>query len=689
MDLITYPLNNIEYRAEDAELFHCTRTSGVWAEKSFTCTVSGEDNNITVDKGVAWIQNTEFAGKVVAMKGVTVIDAGVADDLNDRIDVVAIQFDANENETKIVVKHGDPVLTNPQIPKINRSGGLFELYLCSIYRTAGKTAISASDVTDLRLNPDYCGLMADSVTKIDTSMIESQVTELIDFLKSQIDDLSLTAENVTYDNSESEIEAENLQDAVDHIIQSVIDAKKVATNYLSENNSGSLEVGIVNGNSWKGYRAQIASDAVNILDKSGGEVASFASNVVKFTAPQIDVSGKIRGKAVGGVYHKGRDNALIASTNSATASAYFPVVDVKAQTGDWSIGCFGDSLYFVRTADSDYDSNTNNTKRIIMKYDGSMELPNSVVINPDSTTYASFIAKRKIGSTTYQADFGVGNPAVGEASAHMRFLDPEGLALNVLVLRADYAALSRGSFMAPGGFVMGNGSWFKMADSSGVARNMICMNSSDQYFVGYSSLVDNHGSIYYDGRLITMRSRTTIGFNVYCYESTPPKAVYFVNGGSGHPMFRPATTGYGYIGGSNYRWAAVYATNGTIQTSDRNAKENILDIDSRYEELFMRLRPVTYKLKGKEHDRTHVGFIAQEVEEAMAEVGLTAEDFAALCIDDKTEYDEKTGEERIVFDENGEPVKLYSLRYQEFDGLYARMIQKLMKRIEELEKRIA
>lgn len=219
MNLITYPLNNIEYRAEDAELFHCTRTSGVWAEKSFTCTVSGEDNNITVDKGVAWIQNTEFAGKVVAMKGVTVIDAGVADDLNDRIDVVAIQFDANENETKIVVKHGDPVLTNPQIPEINRSGGLFELYLCSIYRTAGKTAISSSDVTDLRLNPDYCGLMADSVTKIDTSMIESQVTELIDFLKSQIDDLSLTSENVIYDNSTSGAKSENAQDAIDEVFE--------------------------------------------------------------------------------------------------------------------------------------------------------------------------------------------------------------------------------------------------------------------------------------------------------------------------------------------------------------------------------------------------------------------------------------------------------------------------------------
>ena len=29
MSVITYPLNNIEYTASDAELYNCTRTSGV------------------------------------------------------------------------------------------------------------------------------------------------------------------------------------------------------------------------------------------------------------------------------------------------------------------------------------------------------------------------------------------------------------------------------------------------------------------------------------------------------------------------------------------------------------------------------------------------------------------------------------------------------------------------------------
>ena len=104
MAFITYPLNNIDYTAEDAELFHCTRTSGIWAEDSFPISVTGADNSVTVGKGLAWINNEEFSGKVTALKSAEVLDMGVADGTYPRIDVVAIQFNANNNETDIVVK---------------------------------------------------------------------------------------------------------------------------------------------------------------------------------------------------------------------------------------------------------------------------------------------------------------------------------------------------------------------------------------------------------------------------------------------------------------------------------------------------------------------------------------------------------------------------------------------------------
>ena len=115
--MITYPLNNIDYTAEDAELFHCTRTSGVWAKDSFQLSVTGANNNIVVGKGIAWINNKEFSGKVVALKSAKKVDLGIADSSYPRIDVVAIQFNVNNNSTDIVVKKGTPA-ANPVRPAI-------------------------------------------------------------------------------------------------------------------------------------------------------------------------------------------------------------------------------------------------------------------------------------------------------------------------------------------------------------------------------------------------------------------------------------------------------------------------------------------------------------------------------------------------------------------------------------------
>ena len=51
-----------------------------------------------------------------------------------------------------------------------------------------------------------------------------------------------------------------------------------------------------------------------------------------------------------------------------------------------------------------------------------------------------------------------------------------------------------------------------------------------------------------------------------------------------------------------------------------------------------------------------------------------------------TEYNEETQEETPILDENGEPEKMYSLRYSEFVALNTHMIQRLTKRVEALEE---
>ena len=163
----------------------------------------------------------------------------------------------------------------------------------------------------------------------------------------------------------------------------------------------------------------------------------------------------------------------------------------------------------------------------------------------------------------------------------------------------------------------------------------------------------------------------------------------------------PDVNGMLTLGSPNHKWGTIYANNGSINTSDRNLKNTIQLLDDRYIQFFMKLLPVSFKFNDGTSGRTHIGFIAQDVEQAMNEVGLTDLEFAGFCKDQKTipvkktakvkAFNEKTGEEEwkeitYVKDEPVEGEYIYSLRYEEFIALNTAVIQNLIKRVEKLEK---
>lgn len=156
--------------------------------------------------------------------------------------------------------------------------------------------------------------------------------------------------------------------------------------------------------------------------------------------------------------------------------------------------------------------------------------------------------------------------------------------------------------------------------------------------------------------------------------------------------FRAATNfcclkdGAASLGTSSYHWDVVFADTGTINTSDRRKKHEIDYAMRAYEELFRKLKPCTYKLNNGTSGREHVGFIAQDIAESMEEIGMDSGSFAGFIKSPVYEKKLENGEpdtESEVIDYN------YSLRYSEFVALNTMMIQKMMKRIEELEAKIA
>ena len=117
------------------------------------------------------------------------------------------------------------------------------------------------------------------------------------------------------------------------------------------------------------------------------------------------------------------------------------------------------------------------------------------------------------------------------------------------------------------------------------------------------------------------------------------------------------------LGKSDKRWDDIYATNGTIQTSDSRLKESISD-SALGLNFLNELRPVQFKFKDK--TRRHYGLLAQEVEQVLSDSGISTTDFAPLIHDGDSDR--------------------YGMRYSEFTSILIKAIQELNKEVEELKK---
>ena len=134
--------------------------------------------------------------------------------------------------------------------------------------------------------------------------------------------------------------------------------------------------------------------------------------------------------------------------------------------------------------------------------------------------------------------------------------------------------------------------------------------------------------------------------------------------------------GLRYALGSNaYKWTDLYCANGTIITSDREAKKEIIYGLDKYDGLFDQLLPCSYQLIGGESGRRHFGMIAQDLEGTLDACKIPSTEFAGFIKSPKQ-------------DENGTIVEGeydYALRYTEFIPLLIWQVQKLKVRVSELE----
>lgn len=111
-----------------------------------------------------------------------------------------------------------------------------------------------------------------------------------------------------------------------------------------------------------------------------------------------------------------------------------------------------------------------------------------------------------------------------------------------------------------------------------------------------------------------------------------------------------------------------------ISDSDRNVKNSIEYDLSKYRQFLLDLKPCRFKFNDGRSGRYHLGVIAQDVEQSLADNGITPEEFAGWCkAPVRNKEKEITG-------------YTYGIRYESFIPLNIMLIQELIRRVEKLEE---
>lgn len=123
------------------------------------------------------------------------------------------------------------------------------------------------------------------------------------------------------------------------------------------------------------------------------------------------------------------------------------------------------------------------------------------------------------------------------------------------------------------------------------------------------------------------------------------------------------------LGSAAALWSTVYASSGTINTSDVNYKKDVRELSEAEIAVARKCAKLhrAFRMKDSDSGRIHVGTIAQLVAQAFVDSGLNPNDYGVYCYDKWPSADAQ-------YDENGSEIvpavaggERYAIRYDEFN----------------------
>lgn len=191
----SFPNNQDVFRgAETVMRWLHGRTSGVFAASGNAAVAALETPGmaVTVTDGTGWL--TDAGGNGIVWWNDTLKNDGallqlpidIADGALDRIDRVIVEWKTTNyvDLPEIKVLKGTASST-PEAPALTNNSTLRQISLAKITIPAGSTEITASMITDERLDSSVCGLVTDGLS-IDTTTINAQYTAMLDSLAQEL-----------------------------------------------------------------------------------------------------------------------------------------------------------------------------------------------------------------------------------------------------------------------------------------------------------------------------------------------------------------------------------------------------------------------------------------------------------------------------------------------------------------------
>lgn len=278
-----------KYKAEDfREYFASFIGNGVFPNPSNNLQVISNDNmTVTIKQGKGWIN-----GAIYINTNEYIHSIDVADGVLDRIDRVILRFDNSQRKIYSYIKKGT-FSSSAIAPTLQRDADAYELALAEILIKKGSILIKQSDITDLRQNNNFCGIVHGTVEQIDVTTLFNQYSAKLEEKELEFqEDFNQWFETIKYQLSEdvagnlaNQIEAnknniksisKNIETSLDEMmskIDKINSMENLSVECLNKDSEGIFKV-----IQWKNSNKQLVKKST----LSGGVSPTYSNRAVEY-----------------------------------------------------------------------------------------------------------------------------------------------------------------------------------------------------------------------------------------------------------------------------------------------------------------------------------------------------------------------------------------------------------------------